>query len=336
MNIVYTLIILCVLVFVHEFGHFAVAKLTGVKVDEFAIGMGPQVISKVCGETRYSLRLFPIGGFVAMEGEDEDSDDERAFCNKSVLARMAVTFAGPAMNFVFAAIFFMVAFMYFGQPASNGLIGEVTEGGPADMAGVAVGDVIVGLDEEQIESWDDISGFMQNVAPGENVRVSYMHEGEMYAADTTVVVNPETGNAMLGIRQGVERTGIFDSLRRGCVMTVSFTVMLLESLWQMVTGAAEVEVAGPVGMVSMVDEFANVGLIYLFLFAGILSVNLGVMNLLPIPALDGSRLVFLLIEGIRRKPIDRDKEAMVHMVGFALLMSLMVIVTFMDIERLVQ
>ncbi len=336
MNIVYTLIILCVLVFVHEFGHFAVAKLTGVKVDEFAIGMGPQVISRVCGETRYSLRLFPVGGFVAMEGEDEDSDDERAFCNKGVLARMTVTFAGPAMNFVFAAIFFMIAFMYFGQPASNGLIGEVTEGGPADMAGVAVGDVIVALDGEQIESWDDISGFMQNVVPGESVRVSYMHGGEMYAADTTVVMNPETGNAMLGIRQGVERTGIFDSLRRGCAMTVNFTVMLLGSLWQMITGAAEVEVAGPVGMVSMVDEFANVGLIYLFLFAGILSVNLGVMNLLPIPALDGSRLVFLLIEGIRRKPIDRDKEAMVHMVGFALLMSLMVIVTFMDIERLIQ
>ncbi|MBQ3180203.1 MAG: RIP metalloprotease RseP [Firmicutes bacterium] len=336
MSIVYTLIILCVLVVVHEFGHFAVAKLNGIKVHEFAIGMGPQVISRVKGDTRYSLRLFPIGGFVAMEGEDEDSDDAQAFCNKSVAARMAVTFAGPAMNFIFAAIFFMVAFMYFGQPSTNGLLGEVSEGSPAALAGLQAGDVIVSLDDEQVENWDDISLFMQDVTAGDTVQIGYMRDGELYAVSVPTGLNEETGSAVLGVRQGVERTGLWDALKNGCVMTVNFTVMLVVSLWQMITGAAAVDVAGPVGMVSMVGEFADVGLIYLFLFAGILSVNLGVMNLLPIPALDGSRLVFLAIEGIRRKPIDRDKEAMVHLVGFVLLMMLMGVVTYLDIERLLQ
>ncbi len=249
------MIILCVLVLVHEFGHFAVAKMNGIYVEEFSIGMGPKVFSWGKGETVYSIRAFPIGGFVKMVGEDEASDNERAFCNKSILSRMAVTFAGPAMNFVFAIIFFMIAFMYFGSPASNGLIGQVYPDYPAAVAGLRAGDVLVTLDD---------------------------------------------------------------------------------TLWQMISGQMAVEVAGPVGMVSMVGEYADVGLMYLFLFAGVLSVNLGVMNLLPIPALDGSRLVFLLVEAIRRKPIDRDKEAMVNFVGFVLLMTLMLVVTFCDIERLIK
>lgn len=336
MSIFYTLVILCVLVFVHEFGHFAVAKLSGIKVHEFAIGMGPQVISRCVGETRYSIRLFPIGGFVAMEGEDEASEDERAFCNKSVLARMAVTFAGPAMNFIFAAIFFMIAFMFFGMPATNGLVGDFEAVSPAAEAGMMKGDVIVSLDEEQIANWDDLALFMQGVQPGDAVQVGYMRGGELYTVTVTTGLNEETGGAMLGVRQGVERAGVWNSLKIGCATTLNFTVMLVVSLWQMLTGEMAVEVAGPVGMVSMVGEFADVGLIYLFLFAGILSVNLGVMNLLPIPALDGSRLVFLAIEGIRRKPIDRDKEATVHLVGFVLLMVLMVVVTYLDIERLMQ
>lgn len=336
MNVVYTLIILCVLVLVHEFGHFAVAKLNGIKVHEFAIGMGPQVVSRQGPETRYSIRLLPIGGFVSMEGEDEASDDARAFCNKSVLARMAVTFAGPAMNFIFAAIFFMIAFMYFGLPASNGLIGDFEETSPAAVAGLAEGDVITSLDGQQVENWDDIALYMQGVSAGDTVQVGYMRDGEFYTVAVETALNEETGGAMLGVRQGVERANLWGSLKIGCATTLNFTVMLVVSLWQMVTGEVAVDVAGPVGMVGMVGEFADVGLIYLFLFAGILSVNLGVMNLLPIPALDGSRLVFLAIEGIRRKPIDREKEAMVHLVGFVLLMMLMGIVTYLDIERLLQ
>ena len=335
MNIVYTLIILCVLVLVHEFGHFAVAKLNGIYVEEFSIGMGPKLISWGKGETLYSVRAFPIGGFVKMVGEDEASDNERAFCNKSVLSRMAVTFAGPAMNFIFAIIFFMVAFMYFGSPASNGLIDTVYPDFPAAAAGLQPGDVLVQLDDKRIDSWDDISAFMQNTQVGQQVAVGYERGGERLSAQVTLVANEE-GQPVLGITQGVARADFFASVKRGFATTVEFTVLMLTALWQMITGQMAVEVAGPVGMVSMVGEYADVGLMYLFLFAGVLSVNLGVMNLLPIPALDGSRLVFLLVEGIRRKPIDRDKEAMVNFVGFVLLMTLMLVVTYCDIERLIK
>ncbi len=335
MSIVYTLIILCVLVLVHEFGHFAVAKLNGIYVEEFAIGMGPKLFSWGKGETIYSIRALPIGGFVKMVGEEEESDNERAFCNKGVLARMAVTFAGPAMNFIFAIVFFMIAFMYFGSPASNGLIGSVYDGYPAAAAGLQPGDVLVALDDKPVDNWDEISAFMQNAQVGQQVEIGWQRGGEFFSASAVLAAN-ESGQPVLGITQGVARADVLGSIKRGFATTVEFTVLVLTSLWQMISGAMAVEVAGPVGMVSMVGEYADVGLMYLFLFAGVLSVNLGVMNLLPIPALDGSRLVFLLIEGIRRKPIDRDKEAMVNFVGFVLLMTLMLVVTYCDIERLLK
>jgi regulator of sigma E protease len=335
MNIIYTLIILCVLILVHEFGHFAVAKLNGIIVEEFSLGMGPKIIGWGKGETKYSLRILPIGGYVKMTGEDEESDNERAFCNKSVSARMAVTFAGPAMNIIFAIIFFMIAFMYFGTPATYGLLGSVQEGLPAAEAGLRSGDVIVSFDDTQVDNWNDIVAYIDGVEVGQDLTVGYMRDGEFYTASLTVGADDE-GNAVLGITQGASRANLLGSIKLGFVVTVNFTVLIVQSLVQMITGSIEVEVAGPVGIVSLVGQYANVGFMYLFLFAGILSINLGVMNLLPIPALDGSRLVFLLIEGIRRKPIDRDKEAMVHFVGFMLLLALMVVVTYLDIEKLIR
>lgn len=334
MSILYTVIIICVLILVHEFGHFIVAKKSGVLVEEFSLGMGPQLFGWKSGETEYSIRMLPIGGFVRMDGEDEASSNPRAFCNQSVAVRAAVTFAGPLMNLLVAVLFFLVAFMYFGTPATDGLIGTVAEGSPAGVAGLQPGDVITGINGDRVASWDDVTLHMADVAPGDAVTVSFERDGEPRELLITTVASGD--RAMLGVTQGIRRADLVSSLKLGFATTVSFTVMILQSLMDMVTGAAEVEVAGPVGMVTLVDQYANVGLMYLFLFAGMLSVNLGVMNLLPIPALDGSRLVFLLIEAVRRKPIDREKEATVHLVGFALLMALMVIITYFDIDRLIS
>lgn len=334
MSVLYTVIIICVLILVHEFGHFIVAKKSGVLVEEFSLGMGPQLLGWKSGETEYSIRLLPIGGFVRMDGEDEASSNPRAFCNQSVAVRAAVTFAGPLMNLLVAVLFFLVAFMYFGTPATDGLIGTVAEGSPAAVAGLQPGDVITGINGGKVGSWDDVTLRMADVTPGDEVMVGFERDGE--AQQILITTVDSDGRAMLGVTQGVRRADLVSSLKLGFATTVSFTVMILQSLMDMVTGAAEVEVAGPVGMVTLVDQYANVGLMYLFLFAGMLSVNLGVMNLLPIPALDGSRLVFLLIEAVRRKPIDREKEATVHLVGFALLMALMVIITYFDIDRLIS
>ena len=335
MSIFYTLLILCVLVLVHECGHFMVAKKCGVLIEEFSIGMGPRIAFWQGKETEYSLRLLPIGGYVRMLGEDGESNNPRAFCNKNVWARMAITFAGPLMNLLVAVIFFLVAFMYFGTPADNGLLGTVAQDGPAAAAGLQPGDVIVSLGDTPIADWRELQLYMANVRPGEDLAVGYMRGGELH----TVMVQPaaaEDGRALIGVSQGIKRAGFFTSLKLGFTTTVSFTLLLLQALAEMITGAAPVELAGPVGMVSLVDEYASVGLMYLFLFTGMLSVNLGVMNLLPFPALDGARLVFLLIEAVRRRPIDRDKEAMVHFVGFVLLMLLTLVVTYFDISKLIS
>lgn len=335
MSVLYTIIIICVLILVHEFGHFIVAKKSGVLVEEFSLGMGPQLLGWKSGETEYSIRMLPIGGFVRMDGEEEASSNPRAFCNQSVLVRAAVTFAGPLMNLLVAVVFFLVAFMYFGTPAYDGLIGSVADGSPAAVAGLQPGDVITEINGGRVGSWDDVTHHMADVAPGDEVTVAFERDGLKQQVVLATVASDE-GRAMLGVTQGVRRADFVSSLKLGFATTVSFTVMILQSLMDMVTGAAQVEVAGPVGMVSLVDQYANVGLMYLFLFAGMLSVNLGVMNLLPIPALDGARLVFLLIEAVRKKPVDREKEATVHLVGFALLMALMVIITYFDIDRLIS
>jgi regulator of sigma E protease len=334
MSIVYTIIILCILIVTHEFGHFIVAKINGIYVEEFSLGMGPKLVQWGKKETKYSIRLFPIGGYVKMEGEDEDSDNPRAFCNKGVLARMAVVFAGPFMNFVFAIIFFMVAFMYFGTPSSDSIIGEVTPDGPAYEAGLQDGDIVMAINGNEVSTWEDMTSYIQP-AGGESLSLKVNRDGEIFETQIVPEYNDEYGYALIGITQHIEKANIFQSIKLGCVETYEFTVLLIQSLYQMVTGQMAVDVAGPVGMVSIVGQYANEAFMYLFMLAGILSINLGIINLLPFPALDGSRLVFLAIEGIRRKPVPSEKEAMVHFVGIVILLGLMVVITVNDIGRLV-
>lgn len=334
MNIIYTIIILCVLILVHEFGHFIVAKLNGIYVKEFSLGMGPKLAQWGKKDTRYSIRLFPIGGYVQMEGEDESSQNPRAFCNKGVLARMSVVFAGPLMNFVFAILFFMVAFMYFGTPDDDSVIGEVTVDGPAYEAGLEEGDIILAIDGNAVSTWNDMVSYIQP-ASGETLRLEVERDGQNFETNIVPTYNEENGYGMIGITQHIEKANFLQSIKMGFVQTYEFTVLLIQSLYQMITGQLAVDIAGPVGMVSIVGEYADTALMTLFLFTGMLSVNLGVLNLLPFPGLDGSRLVFLAIEGIRRKPVPSNKEAMIHFIGLVALMALMVVVTVNDIGRLV-
>ncbi|MGI5824886.1 MAG: RIP metalloprotease RseP [Bacillota bacterium] len=333
MSIVYTIIILCILIVSHEFGHFIVAKINGIYVEEFSLGMGPKLVQWGKKETKYSIRLLPIGGYVKMEGEDEDSDNPRAFCNKGVLARMSVVFAGPFMNFVFAIIFFMVAFMYFGVPNTDAVIGEVAAGGPAYEAGLQDGDVVLSIDGNEVSTWEDMTSYTQP-ADGETLALQVERNGQVFDAEITPEYSEEYGYALIGITQHVDKANIFQSIKMGFVETYEFTALLIQSLYQMITGQMAVDVAGPVGMVSIVGQYADTAFMTLFMLAGILSINLGIINLLPFPALDGSRLVFLAIEGIRKKPVPADKEAMVHFVGIVFLMLLMVVITVNDIGRL--
>lgn len=334
MSIVYTIIILCVLIVSHEFGHFIVAKLNGIYVKEFSLGMGPKLVQWGKKETRYSIRLLPIGGYVAMEGEDEESENPRAFCNKGVLARMSVVFAGPFMNFVFAVLFFMVAFMYFGTPNTDAVIGEVAADGPAAAAGLQDGDIVLAVDGNPVTTWEDMTSYVQP-ADGKTLTFKVERDGQVFETQVKPEYSEEYQYALIGITQHIDKANLWQSIKLGFKQTYEFTVLLIQSLYQMITGQMPVDVAGPVGMVTIVDQYMGQALMYLFMLAGILSVNLGIINLFPFPALDGSRLVFLAIEGLRGKPVPSDKEAMVHFVGIVVLMALMVVITINDIGRIV-
>lgn len=333
------------IVFVHEFGHFFTAKLSGIRVNEFAIGMGPTLFKFQRGETKYALRLFPIGGFCAMEGEDEKSDDEKAFGNKPVWKRILVVVMGAVMNILLGLIVMMII---LGQQEafSSTTVSQFVENAPSHSSGLEVGDKIVAVNGYTIISDRDLTFALATdkdfnvgmtvVRDGQKVELPSVQFGSKEASDGTEIlaldfyVNPIEKNFGTLIVQSAKNT-------------VSTVRMVWASLVGLVTGQYGFnDIAGPVGAASAITQVATEGLKTSFLEAFnnilymmmIITVNLGVVNLLPLPALDGGRLVFLIIEGIRRKPIDPKYEGWVHAAGFVLLIALMVIVTFSDVLRL--
>lgn len=334
MSIFWSVIIFGILILVHEFGHFITAKRNDVKVDEFSLGMGPKVLGVKKGETVYTLRLLPLGGFVRMAGMEDELDDPRGFNKKTVLQRMSIIFAGPLMNFIAALLLFIGAFMGVGTPSDTNVIGQVLEGQPAAQAGLLPGDRIVAINGAKVDTWKDLVTVIHE-SPEKAVTLTLAREGEDTVRQIQVVPrkDPDSGFGMIGIMQSWERKGLFDATALGLQQAYDFTKLLIVSLVQMITGTIKPEVAGPVGVVSMVGEVSQFGIGSLMTFAGILSINLGLINLFPIPALDGSRLVFLGFEGLRGRPVDPAKENFIHLVGFVLLMALMVVITYQDILR---
>jgi len=335
MSIVWTLLILGVLIFVHELGHFAVAKANDVRIEEFSMGMGPKLLSKKTKETQYALRLFPIGGFVKMAGEDgEEKEDPRSFSSKSVLRRIAILVSGPFMNFVLALVFFVIAFMALGVPSNEPVIGRVLEGYPAITAGLEDGDRILAMNGKTMDTWEEaITVIRENT--GEPITMKIQRNQEILTVDITPVAEAGVEYPMLGIEQSIEKANLFSSVKLGLYNTYSFTKQIIMAFVYMFTGQMKVEVAGPVGMTSIVGDVAQNGLMNLLVLTGILSINLGIINLLPLPALDGGRVVFAAIEGIRGKALDPAKEGMVHFIGLMALFALMILVTYQDIIKLI-
>lgn len=336
------IIVFSILIFVHEFGHFIVAKLTGVKVLEFSIGMGPQGFSKKRGDTLYSVRLLPIGGYVKMAGEtgyEEEvqfSNDPSFFNNKSVLQRAAVIIAGPLMNLLLAILLFALIFSAMGVPYIGTEVGQVVENSPAANAGLETGDEIVGVDGQKIEEWNQLVQIIQS-KPGESLDFLVVRDGRELSLTITPEIDPKTEKAIIGIiqTQSLRKVNIIEGFLLGIKQTIEIIAVTLAALSQMIIGKMGAEgVAGPVGIIQLIGESAQVGWVYLVNLMAVISINLGLLNLLPIPALDGSKLIFLAIEGIRGKPVDMKKENFVHLVGFALLMALMLMITYRDILRI--
>ena len=336
--IVVSLIMLGVLIFVHEFGHYLIARLTGIHVIEFAIGFGKKILGWEKGGTKYSLRVLPLGGYCKMLGEDpndaEEAEKEGSFQQKPVSSRFAVVAAGAIMNIIFAVLLLALAFFFFvGVPRTDStVLGEVLPEGKAMEAGLQEGDKILAINGETTEDWDEVVSQI-SARPGEEVDIRVNRNDQV--REFTVTPEEEAGRGMIGIQPVTEKYALFASIYQGAANTFFFVQLIVVSLIHMIAGTIPADVAGPVGIGAVVGEVMQTNAANLLNLAAIISINLGIINLLPIPALDGSRLIFLIIEGIRGKPIDPQKEGFVHFIGFTLLILLIIFITFQDITRFI-
>ena len=315
----------------HEFGHFIVAKMVGIKVNEFSIGMGPKILQREKKETKYTIRLLPIGGYVSMEGEDEDSNDPQSFNNVSPLARIGVVIAGAIMNFVLAIIVFSIVSFSIGTPTTTIL--NTQPGSPAEKSGVQSGDIIIGINNNSTKSWDSIVNEISNANPDEKLTVTLLREDEKISYVLHPKKDKEEDRVIIGIVPVSEKT-LIRAVKAGFERT-GFTLKLMFEFIQMAFKGevGREDLSGPVGVIHTIGEAAKYGFLNVLNLMGFISVNLGFFNLLPLPALDGSRVVFLIIELIRGKAIDPEKEGIIHLVGFVLLIMLMISVTYSDIIR---
>lgn len=344
-SILVAILIFGFIVLIHELGHFLFAIKNGIVVEEFAIGMGPKIISKPFKGTAFSIRAIPFGGFCRMLGEDVGSSEVGSFSSKTVWQRFQVIVAGPLFNFILA---FLFAIIYVGlgyTPTTT--IDEVIADSPAQAAGLQSGDQITRVNGRRVMHYNEISIYI-NTSEGETVSLEYKRGSEKTTLEITPRLIERDGRTIkqVGIAPMIlDKSNVFEILKASVNEIVFWIKMVYYSLGMMISGNVSAnDVAGPVGIVSVISdgykESAKLGfvpVIYMIsYYMVLLSANLGVMNLLPIPALDGGRLVFIGLEAIRRKPINPDKEGFIHFVGYVLLMGLMVLILFNDIVKAIK
>ena len=333
MTVIFALLIFGVLIFVHELGHFMVAKLFKIRVHEFAIGMGPAIFKKQKGETKYSIRCLPIGGFVSLEGEDAPSDDERAFCKKPAYARLLVLVAGAAMNILLGFIVFIIIFSFITQiqvPVINSILPD----SPAEMAGLMPGDEILYINGSKVNLQSDVT-FSVNQNGEKPIDITVLRGNEKKNITVTPMIDKASGLYKIGFYSENEKMTPGLVIRTAYYNTVFAVKLVYTSLIEIVRGNVGFkDVSGPVGIVNEMGKAAQSGILSVLNLAALIAVNLGVMNLLPLPALDGGRVFFILIEMIRRKPIKQEYESYVHFAGLVLLLLLMAVITFSDVLKL--
>lgn len=335
-TIIAWIVILGVLVAIHELGHFFVGKGFGMRVDEYSIGFGPALWKRRWGETQYALRVVPLGGYVRFAGMDQNVDhNPRDFPNRPLWQRFLVIVAGPVMNLLLAMVLYALALGAVGVPVATTTVAQTLSGYPAARAGIRPGDRIVSIDGQPIRSWTALersieSHHKQSMAVGirgrQGVRVVRLHT--QYDA--------KTKQHLIGIRPATTsmQVGPVTAISAGVTTTVRLTGAWFVALLHLVEGKHGVPVQGPVGIAVDVGIALQGGAYYLFLLAAALSANLGLFNILPFPVLDGSRLFFIGLEGVRKKPMDPDKESMIYLAGMVILLLFVIIVTFHDVLSL--
>ncbi|NLI21898.1 MAG: PDZ domain-containing protein [Clostridiales bacterium] len=348
MTILYLLLailLLGVLITAHEYGHFIAARLTGIAVKEYSVGFGPKLLQwkSKKHETLFTLRPFPLGGYCMFYGDETDqanTDDPRAFHKAAVWRRMLTVFSGPLMNFLLAFLLAVALMAGYGFTVAQPYVDYVEPGMPAVQAGLQAGDVLLAVNGKAIPLGDAgaLSAAITALPAGEPVTLTVRRGEETFDLTLTPTYDEQEQRNRIGVgvvAYAPMQTGqMIPAAWNSCVYA---STAILDSLGKLVTtGEGAQDVAGPVGVVQMIAEQTRSGGFEIFLnLAVIISINLGLINLLPIPGLDGSRLVFLAIEGIRRRPISRRIENTVHLVGFAMLLGLMVLFTFKDVGRII-
>jgi regulator of sigma E protease len=346
------IIVLGILVFIHEFGHYITAKKSDIMVSEFALGFGPKIISRQWGETVYSLRIIPLGGFCNMVGEfpaDEtmpESEQEtyqeaktagRLFTQKAAWKRFAVIFMGPVMNFLLALIIFILAFTVFGIPVQTeqgAILGEIIPEQPAARAGLQPNDKILAIDDQKVNSWSDMASIIAS-HPAEKITISYQRNGQISQLEVMTRADEEDGRGVIGVYPRLVREQIspFKAIKLGAYQTYYVFKMTILGFVQIFKDASTKDLGGPIMIASIIGQAARTGLLNVMTWTAVISINLGIINLLPFPALDGGRILFIIIELLRGKPVDPKKESYVHMIGFAVLIVLMIFIVYQDVMR---
>ncbi|NKF06042.1 RIP metalloprotease RseP [Clostridium gasigenes] len=328
--IVFAMLAFSLLIIVHELGHFVMAKVNGIKVEEFAIGMGPKMFSAQGKETKYSIGILPIGGYVKMLGEEEEVEDNKSFSSKSPLRRISVILAGSIMNFLLALVLFTIILSKNGYSLPK--VGEVQDNTPAYEAGLQTGDEFLNINGDKVFSADDIlMGVM--ISKGEPVDIVYKRSGEIKEVTITPKID-EKNKYLIGISfVKIQNPTFYQGFKQSFKQTETLIVQTFKGLKMLVTGKANLktDVGGPVTIIRLSGEAAKGGILNLMYFTAFISVNLAVFNLLPFPALDGGWTVILLIELITRRKVPDKIVATVNYIGMILLFGFMILITVKDV-----
>jgi len=339
--------VLSILVIVHEFGHFIVAKKMGVRVEKFSIGFGPEIAGITKGDTRYSISMIPLGGYVKLAGEigsDGAKGEKWEYLSRTVWERMRIIFAGPLLNYILAFIIFSFVFMA-GSPTLTSRIGKIMPGYPAESVGLKAGDKILSINGKDMVYWEDVTNIVQ-ANKNTEMKVSLERDGRQMTIlvtpkpqDVKTIFGSKKNISIMGIAPSDEiiyvKYGFLKSIYMGAEKLWTLTYITCRALWASVTGAIPVKesMTGPIGIFYITGQAAKLGIIYLLQLMGVLSASLAIFNLLPVPVLDGGHILFLAIEKIRKKPVSIKMQESVTQVGMSLLIVLMLFVFYNDFMR---